>query len=228
MFANTPSNWHPQEVSTNVSYPQVGGLQRVFDSLASLVHPKPIAYCAPEFSTRVDHFSLRPEESLVPVSIVASARRLFCYSAQYGDGSQSVVLLVGESVQQALRGGVLCKVFSDLATCSRRHGLVVSHLLASINTPTTLGEFRERAALLNSRDQFRELLLQAVRSDIVSPPPLDVLNVNLDGWQASSGCPCRCVFEGMPNGTGVLLRIQWRRGDEGEQRIALIGRDSVA
>lgn len=226
MLGGIPLNSDSHEVNKNVARPEVGYLTDVCEAFVSLVLPKPIAYTPPEFSTHVDHFVFKSGDMLFPVAFEASARRLFCYSARYADGAGSVLFIVGESVSLAFAECGLREALTTISEDSQRHGGVTEHVLSSINTPLGQMTILEHGALARSREYLRMRIGMALQSDLFVPPPLDVVNVNLSGWSPNSKCPCRCVFEGLPDGAGLLLRVQWGRTAKREQLIPLVGTKS--
>jgi hypothetical protein len=219
MFGSNDPHGDIHEVHREVSAPEVSCLRSVGEALVSLVLPRPIAFTVQQYTTRVDHFLLEPGEFLSPVVFTAAARRLYCYVAQFGDGAQSVVFVVGGSLAQAETHGGLGDVLSDIRSAARSRGGVCAHVLTSVNTPESLSCIREEAAVARSRHHFQVLLNTTLSSDVVTPPPLEIINVNL---RDEATLPCLCVFEGAEGSEWVRLRLQWGRNRDYETSYSLV------
>jgi hypothetical protein len=219
MFGSNHPHGEIHEVHREVSPPEVSCLRSMGEALVSLVLPRPIAFTVEPYTTRVYHFVFQPGESLHPVAFTASARRLFCYNAQFGDGSQSVVFVVGGSLAQAETHGGLTDVLSEIQEAARTRGGVCEHVLTSVNTPESLSCPREEQAIVRSRHHFKLLLHKTVWSDVVTPPHLELINVNLRSW---SRLPCLCVFEGAEDSEWIRLRLQWGRNRDYETTYSLV------
>lgn len=169
--------------------------------------PKPLAFSVAPGEVSVDHFTIGAGESFGPLSYFADARRFFCYSAQYGDGVRSIVLVVGDSLSRACGEADLKGILGTIRMLSERHGGMRSHVLTSINTPLALSSLPERAELIQSCSFFENLLTQSVGGNVFPLPSVEIINVNLEGWAADSTKLPRCVFYIAKGAEAMRLRV---------------------